>query len=166
MMSVVRTKISGTISTLCIHVAYTITIDIELRCIEYKCLHLHFRSVGHANECVAEQVWVVTLIRSPLEFVKIGVKMLGGNLMIRSDDGTLEKRPDAFNPVGVYIAANPLFGMMVYRFVAGVFVCNPEVSRRFIRHQSFSLWIGCFFHESMQNFLTCLFAFLDAKADF
>jgi hypothetical protein len=63
---------------------------------------LVFKVVGidEAEQCIAEQERVVPVVESELEFVKVTVKMFSGNLTIRANDGTLEKRPRIFSATG------------------------------------------------------------------
>ncbi len=46
--------------------------------------------------------------------------MLGGQLVIRADNGALEQAPDTLNGIRVNIAAHPLFFAMLYCLVARV----------------------------------------------
>ena len=58
--------------------------------------------------------------------------MLLTDLMERSDDGSLEERPDSLNPVGVNVPDNPLLGGVVDRLMAGVMILDSKVRLQFV----------------------------------
>jgi hypothetical protein len=61
------------------------------------------------SERVPEQVRIITVIKSKLKLIEITVKMFDGNLMIRANNGSLEKTPNTFQRVSVTYAAHPFF---------------------------------------------------------
>ena len=57
--------------------------------------------ITQPDERVPEQVRVTAVVVPPIQFVEVGGKMLHRHVMVRTDNGTFEQRPDAFDGVGV-----------------------------------------------------------------
>lgn len=55
-------------------------------------------------EDVLKNVWVVAVVESSLELLKIVIHVLGAHLVEYTDEGTLEQIPYAFHAVGVNVA--------------------------------------------------------------
>ena len=89
-------------------------------------------SVDHSAERIDEDVVVVPVAESPFEFFEVTVEMLSGHLVERTDDGTLEQRPDAFDGVGVNVADGPFLDGVVDRLVTSVVVCDAQVGGQFV----------------------------------
>ena len=58
-------------------------------------------ALDHPPQRVAEDVGVVPVVEPPLQFVEIGVEMLGTDLVERTDDRAFQKAPDALYAVRV-----------------------------------------------------------------
>lgn len=89
-------------------------------------------SVEQANDRVAEQVRILSVVEPELQLVNVGIEMLGAHLMERTDDRTVKERPHTFDPVCVNVAADVLLGSVVDGFVSRVLVCDPVVSLEFV----------------------------------
>ena len=80
------------------------------------------------------------------KLVQISVQMLGADLVVCADNGTLKQAPNALNAVCVDVPANPFFRAMVDALMARVFVGNAVVSRPFVRRwgqsMTFDIWSG------------------------
>ncbi len=95
--------------------------------------------VDDALEGVPENVAVVAVVEPPLQFFEVTVKMLRTDLVKRSDDGSLEKRPYALDPVGMNGADNPLLCGVVDRLMARVVIRDPQVRLQFVGVDRFGL---------------------------
>src|SRR5260370_38114370 len=60
--------------------------------------------------------------------------MLHRDLMIRTDDGSLEQRPDIFHRVRVNVSAYPFFRGMIDRLVSRIVIASTIVSREIVSH--------------------------------
>ena len=68
--------------------------------------------------------------------------MLLADLMKRSDNGPLEQRPHALDPVGVNVADNPFLFGVVDGFMAGVMILDSKVRLQFVGVDGFGPWAG------------------------
>ena len=67
-----------------------------------------------------ENLRVVLIVETPFQFFEVSVQTLDADFVERTDDGTLEQAPHAFNRVGVNLPDNPLLGRVLYSFMMGV----------------------------------------------
>lgn len=56
-------------------------------------------------EHFAEQVRVVAVIETKLKFIEIAINMLHADLMIRTNDGSFEQRPDVLKRIRAPVRA-------------------------------------------------------------
>lgn len=64
------------------------------------------------------------------------------NLMIRTDNRTLKKRPDILNRVGMNVTTYPFLGTMIDGLMYGIFVTNAIVSGEIIGVNRFGVRFG------------------------
>ena len=69
---------------------------------------------------ITKQPRIVTVVEPPFQLIQIGIQMLDRDLVIGTDDGSLQKAPDALLRVGVNIAANPFLKAVVDGLMARV----------------------------------------------
>lgn len=82
---------------------------------------------------VSEDKRVVPIVEPKLEFVKVTVKMLHADSMIRADDRPLEQGPRSLNRIRVNVSANPLFFGVVDLLVLRILIRPVAVSGVFVR---------------------------------
>ena len=82
---------------------------------------------------------VVSVVESPLQFLKIAVQVLPAHLVKGADNGTLEQAPHALDPVGVDLADNPFLRGVAHGLVYGVVIFNPHVGLQLIGVNRLSL---------------------------
>ncbi len=74
----------------------------------------HQLPIGEIFSChdpakgINEDVGVVTVIVSPLQFFQVTIQVLRAHLVEGFDNGALEQAPDPFDRVGVNVTDNPL----------------------------------------------------------
>lgn len=78
-------------------------------------------------ERVAEHIRVLSVVVSELQLIKVSVKVLRANLMVATDDGPLEKRPDVLYGVRMHIAPGVLALTMVDPLMLRILVSDPTV---------------------------------------
>ena len=83
-------------------------------------------------EGVTEDMVVVPVGETPLQFFQVPPQVLAANLVECADKRTLEKGPHALYGVGVNVAYNPFILRVVDRFVTGVMVCDSKVATEFV----------------------------------
>ncbi len=83
-------------------------------------------------ERVTEDVWIVAIVEPPFDLFEVAIKMLVGDFVERTHDGPLQKAPDAFYAVGVYVSVDPFPVAVSDRFVTCVGVSDTEVGPEFI----------------------------------
>ena len=93
---------------------------------------------------------IVPIIEPPLKLVKIGIKMFSGDLMIRTDNRSLEERPNALNRVGVNIATYPFLNRMVDSVMLSICISHALISRKLVGVNVLGLIGKAFFYESVQ----------------
>ena len=81
-----------------------------------------------SQQRIAKQVRVISVVESEFKLIKIAVKMLHGNLMIGTNDRTLEQTPDVLEGVSMNDAAHVFFLPVSDRCVKRVLVCNALIS--------------------------------------
>ena len=91
-------------------------------------------SIHNPQQSIAEDVRVVAVVESPLQFFQIAVQVLDAHLVKRANNRTLEQRPHALDPVGVHVTDYPFLIGMAYRLVASV-VASVVVSDSEVRLQ-------------------------------
>ena len=101
---------------------------------------------------VTEDMRVVAVVESPLQFLKVAVQVLDAHLVKGADDGTLEQAPHALYAVGVNIAHNPLLGNMAHCLMSRVVIRNPQVGLEVVGVYSLSLILDRAPDESVQGF--------------
>ena len=79
-----------------------------------------------------EDMRIVSIIVSPLQFLQVAVQMLDANLMERTNDGSLEQAPHALDPVGVNVTDNPLLGGVADGLMSGIRIPDPDIGFEFI----------------------------------
>jgi len=91
---------------------------------------LVFHLIGRQQTAkrVAEKERVFALIETPFKFLKIAIQVLRAHLMVRTDDGPLEKAPDAFDPVRVNVSAYPFFRAVVNALMLCVVIADAVVA--------------------------------------
>ena len=94
-------------------------------------------SVNDTAKSVNEDMVVVAVGKPPLQLFQVSSQVLVADLVEGSDDAPLEKAPHALYGVGMNISNGPLFDAMIDGFMTGVAVFNPQVSRQFVRVDSF-----------------------------
>ena len=70
--------------------------------------------------------WLCRLLNRKAISSKLGVQMLGTQVMMRADDRPLEKRPHALDGVGVDIGLHPFLRPVVNRSVLSVLVADAR----------------------------------------
>ena len=85
--------------------------------------------LDHAAERVNEDVVIVAIVVSPLQFFEVAVDMLDGDLMECAHERTLEQRPHALDGVRVHVAHDPFIDGVVD---ALVLVSHSEIECQFI----------------------------------
>lgn len=90
-------------------------------------------------ENVPENVWVIAIVESSLELLKIVIHVLGAHLVEYIDEGTLEQTPYAFHAVGVNVAHGLHFLVVVYCLVERVVVSDADIGFEFVRVGSLGL---------------------------
>ena len=78
--------------------------------------------------------------------------MLHRNLMIRTDDGSLEQRPHVFHCVRVNVTAHPFFSRVIDCLVSRIRIARTIVGREVVRHDRgrFISKLRC--DESLESF--------------
>ena len=100
---------------------------------------------------VTEDMGIVAVVESPLQFFEVTVQMLDAHLVEGADNGTLEQAPHTLNAVGMYVTDNPLLGRMAHRLVCSVFILNSEVRLQLIGVNGLSLILGGSADEIMES---------------
>ena len=88
--------------------------------------------VQNAAQCVGEDIRVIPVVETPLQFFQVTIKMLDAHVMECSDNRPLEQTPHAFDAVGVDLADNPLLRGVAHGLVYGVVISNPHVGLQLI----------------------------------
>ena len=89
-------------------------------------------AVQEADQDGLEDVGVVPVVDPELYFGQVGVQVLGADLVPCSDDGALEKAPDALHAVRVDVSDHPLLFGALDRLMARVVVGDPEVGLKLV----------------------------------
>ena len=111
--------------------------------------------VGRLNElekCIPKQIRVLTIVIPPLQLVKIGVKMLGAQLMVSPNDRALEQAPDILDVVGVDFASNVLLDAVIDRLMPRVVIRNTLIWRPVIGVDHFRFSGGSGTNEPVKGF--------------
>jgi len=69
---------------------------------------------------------VVPVVEPEGHLVKVGVQMLGAQVMVRTHDRPLEERPDPLDGINVGVGLHPFLRAVVDRPVLGVPVANAR----------------------------------------
>ena len=69
----------------------------------------------------------MTVIESKLKLVKVAIKMLHREFMVRTNNGSLKQAPDVLQSVGMNIAEHVLSRAMIHSFVLRVVVGNGGI---------------------------------------
>jgi hypothetical protein len=77
------------------------------RFIADKCLVFDMLRFQHPLERVAEEVRLLTIVKTEAHFVKVGLQMLCANPMPRSDNSPLQERECRFHRVRIDVCFNP-----------------------------------------------------------
>lgn len=64
---------------------------------------------------ITEQARVIPVVETKLKLVKVTIKMLDADIMVRANNRPLKERPDVFKGVRVSNAAHPLSARVVNR---------------------------------------------------
>src|SRR5258708_23210570 len=91
--------------------------------------------------------------------------MLLTNLMVRTDDSAFKQAPSAFDAVRVNISAHPLFSLVIDALMLRVPILDSVVGRKFVSDNPLRGVVRVLFYERMENFLGCLLARLNPKAN-
>src|ERR1043166_323468 len=86
-----------------------------------------------------------------LQLIQIGIQMLHTDLVVSTNNRAFKKAPDAFDAVGVNIAANPLFRAVADALMPRVFISDAKVSGKFIGVDGFGLRIGVISNELVKR---------------
>lgn len=101
------------------------------------------------------------MIKAPLEFLKVAVKMLCAHLMVRADNRPFEERPDTLDAVSVNVSAHPLFCAVVDAVMFGVGICDPDVTGVVVGVDFRCVGLSGFRDKTMKDFLvSALLGFL------
>src|SRR6266404_2643105 len=119
-----------------------------------QCLIFQIPRSNKSQKSITKQVGIVPVVESEFQLIKIAVKMLHADLMIRADDRTLEQRPDAFHRVRVNVAAYPFLSGVIHGLMKRVRIAASLIRGAIIGHNS-----GCFIgdlrsDEGPQGFAT------------
>src|ERR1700682_4411 len=87
---------------------------------------------------VAEQERVFSIVEAEGHLIEIGGQRLDAELVVRTDDRALEKRPDALYRVGMHVGPNPLMLPVIDRLMGCVVVGNVrrDVALPAVRHNA------------------------------
>ena len=108
-------------------------------------------SIDDATQGVREDMRVVSVVESPLQFLKIAVQVLPAHLVKGADNGAFEQAPDSLDTVGVDLSDNPLLRGMAHGLVYGVAIFNPHVGLQLIGVNRLSLILNCSMDEIMES---------------
>src|SRR5882724_2385552 len=81
--------------------------------------------------------------------------MLNGDLMVRTNNRTLEEAPDVLQRIRMNDAAHPFFLSVVYRYVQRIVIGNALIARMFVREDGLSFIRNLRFDESVKGFFSC-----------
>ena len=81
---------------------------------------------------IPKQVRIIPIVKSELEFIQIGRKMLRTDLMIRTNNRPLEERERAFDRVRMHVAAHPFVSGVVDALVLGLLVFDALVGYKVV----------------------------------
>ena len=98
-----------------------------------------------------EDLRIVPIVESPLQFLQVSVQMFDADLVERTDDGPLEQAPNALNAVCVNITDNPLLGRVPDSFMAGVLIPNPDIGLQFVCVNRLSFILNGSMDEIMES---------------
>ena len=107
--------------------------------------------VHDAPESVREDVRIIAVIVTPLQFFQVAIQMLDAHLVERADDRPLEQTPHALNRVGVNLADNPLVLRVLDRLMAGIVILDPDVGFQLIGVDGFGLVPDVALDEAVQG---------------
>ena len=102
-------------------------------------------------------MFIFSIIKSMLQFVRIGVHMLTAHPMIRVDNGAPQKAPDAVDAVGMNVSDNPFCRGGINPFVPCVSVFNSRIGRKFVGIDRFYVWRGVVVNELLQGRIIRMF---------
>ena len=108
--------------------------------------------IEQLKQRIPKKIWIISIIESPFQFVKVGVQMFGADLVIGTNNRPLEEAPHPFNGVGVNLAVDPLPGAMVHCLVVGIVIPDTSVSRPFVSVDSLGVRGDVGADECMESF--------------
>ena len=104
-------------------------------------------SVHNLSQRIAEDVGIVAVVISPLQFLNVAIHVLDAHLVECAHERTLEQAPDALDAVCVNVANNPFIFGMPHSLMACVVVADSDIRPHLIRINGL-----CFvFHSSMDE---------------
>ena len=103
------------------------------------------------HHCVSKQVWILPAVESPLKFIEVTIQMLRGDLMIGAHNRPLEQAPNAFHGIGVNIATDPFFFVVIDRLVLRVVIRDAAIGGPLVGHDSRSLGEGILLDEFVER---------------
>ena len=75
---------------------------------------------------IVEQVRVVPIVETMLQFIQVSVQMLCRHLVVGTDDRPLQEAPDALDGVRMNLAIHPFVQRMIDGLVNRVLVAIPQ----------------------------------------
>jgi hypothetical protein len=105
---------------------------------------------------VSEQVWVLPVVEAERELVQIGVQVLDGELVVRTDYGAVKQAPDAFGGVRVNLATYPFLSRVVDPLMDGVLVTYASVGAVSVRVDRLGVVCDNVFEEGVNGFVSCV----------
>src|SRR5947209_3296278 len=106
--------------------------------------------IDESQQHVTKEIRVMPIVETEFKLIKVTVKMLNTDLMIRANDRTLEKRKHAFNAIGVNVAAHVFICAVIHRFVRCVLVCDSIIRLPLVSHNALRLIIQSRLNELVQ----------------
>ena len=114
----------------------------------------HLVGLNDSLHGVMEDVGVVAVVESPLQFLKVAIQMLDADLVERADNRTLEQAPHALDSVSMDFADHPLLIGMLDRSMACIVVCNPNVGFQLVSVDCLCLILDVAPDEVMEGMAT------------
>ena len=121
--------------------------------LSYQLLIRHVWSADDALKRVIEDVRVLPVVETPLQFFEVAVHVLAAHLVEGADDRALEQAPHAFDAVSVHVTYGPLLNRMIDRLVRRVVIFDSEIGLKLVGVNGLGLVLDGAPDEVMQGFL-------------